>query len=52
MPLYHMAYCLTALEYDPTLSFDPKVKKVVEESIDFWRKNYLKNGFIVDTPGW
>jgi hypothetical protein len=52
MPLYHVAYCITALELDPTLSFNPRVKKVVEESMAFWRKNYYKNGFMVGMPGW
>jgi hypothetical protein len=52
MPLYHLAFCLTAMEHDPTLEFDPKVKFVVEKSMQLWRNKYLKNGFISGVPGW
>ena len=52
MPLYHMAFCLAAVEHDPTLEFDSKVKFVVEKSMQLWRNKYLKNGFISRVPGW
>jgi hypothetical protein len=52
IPPFHLAFCLTALEHDPTLGRDPLVRRVVEESLAFWSRAYLRDGLVQGMPGW
>lgn len=58
MPTYHLAFCLAACEHDSTIKFSlparerSKVATVVIQSIKFWKKRYLVDGFLRDLPGW
>jgi hypothetical protein len=52
IPPFHLAFCLTALEHDPSLSGDPLVRRVVEESLAFWSRAYLREGLVHGMPGW
>lgn len=52
MPTYHLAFCLAAVENDPALCRDPLIAQVVRESIEFWKRHYLKDGLLQGMPGW
>jgi hypothetical protein len=52
IPPFHLAFCLTALEHDPTLSRDPLVCRVVEESLAVWSRLYGRDGLVQGMPGW
>jgi hypothetical protein len=52
IPPFHLAFCLTSLEHDPSLSRDPLVRRVVEESLAFWSRAYLRAGLVQGMPGW
>src|SRR5262249_15622938 len=46
IPPFHLAFCLAALEHDPSLRRDPLVRRVVEESLAFWSPPYLRDGLL------
>jgi hypothetical protein len=52
IPPFHLAFCLTALEHDPTLERDPLVRQVVQDSLAVWTRLYLRDGLIQGMPGW
>jgi hypothetical protein len=52
IPLFHLAFCLAALEHDPSLQRDPLVREVVEDSLATWSRLYLRDGLIQGMPGW
>ena len=52
MPGWHLAFCLAALEHDPSLGFDDSVRKVVHASVETWRERYLRDGLLRGVPGW
>jgi hypothetical protein len=52
IPPFHLAFCLTALEHDPSLQRDPLVREVVQGSLAAWRRLYLRDGLIQGMPGW
>jgi hypothetical protein len=52
IPPFHLAYCLTALEHDPSLERDPLVRQVVKDSLAVWSRLYLREGLIQGMPGW
>jgi Bacterial alpha-L-rhamnosidase 6 hairpin glycosidase domain len=52
IPQFHLAFCLTALEYDPELKRDLLVKQVVYDSLEVWTHLYLQNGLVQGMPGW
>jgi hypothetical protein len=52
IPPFHLAFCLTALEHDPTLRRDPLVREVVQDSLSAWKRQYLRDGLIQGMPGW
>lgn len=47
MPSYHLAFCLSVYENNIE-----ELKPLVLESINLWKKRYLKNGLISHLPGW
>jgi hypothetical protein len=53
MPTYHLAFCLTALEHDPSLRFDADVRRVVVDSVGEWRRRHVSaDGLLRGLPGW
>jgi hypothetical protein len=52
IPPFHLAFCLTALEHDPSLQRDPLVREVVQSSLAAWSRLYLRDGLIQGMPGW
>lgn len=52
IPLFHLSFCLTALEQYPDLQGDPLVRRVVHDSFMTWRKHYLSDGLVHGMPGW
>ena len=47
MPTYHLLFCLTILESNVEELY-PKIL----QSIEIWKKKYLRGGLIVGVPGW
>jgi hypothetical protein len=52
IPPFHLAFCLTALEHDPSLQRDPLVRQVVQDSFAAWKRLYLRDGLVQGMPGW
>jgi hypothetical protein len=52
IPGFHLAFCLAALEHDPTLQRDSLVRQVVQESFDAWQHSYYREGLVQGMPGW
>jgi hypothetical protein len=52
IPPYHLAFCLAAVEQDPSLQRDPLVRHVVLDSLERWKRSYLHDGLLRGMPGW
>ncbi|HKQ73522.1 MAG TPA: hypothetical protein VJ810_07345 [Blastocatellia bacterium] len=52
IPPFHLAFCLTALEHDPSLERDLLVRQVVQDSLAVWTRLYLRDGLIQGMSGW
>jgi hypothetical protein len=52
IPPFHLAFCLVALEHDPSLQRDSLVRQVVQDSLTVWSRLYLRDGLIQGMLGW
>jgi hypothetical protein len=52
IPPFHLAFCLAAVEQDPSLQRDPLVRQVVLDSLERWQEYYLRDGLLRGMPGW
>jgi hypothetical protein len=52
IPTFHLAFCLAAVEQDPSLRRDPLVRHVVYDSLERWQQSYLHDGLVRGMPGW
>ena len=52
IPPFHLAFCLAAVEQDPSLQRDPLVRHVVLDSLERWERYYLHDGLLRGMPGW
>jgi hypothetical protein len=52
IPPFHLAFCLAALEHDPSLKRDPLVRHVVQDSFAVWKQQYFRDGLVQGMPGW
>ncbi|AYV78578.1 MAG: hypothetical protein Edafosvirus19_5 [Edafosvirus sp.] len=49
MATFHLAFCLSVIELRCT---NEKAIDVVNQSIEFWKNNYLQEGILQGLPGW
>ena len=53
MPIYHLAFCYTVIEYyGRDLSKEIRACGVVLQSINVWKNKYVTDSMLIGMPGW